>query len=104
MCSSRCGASSGWLGSNGLIATNAVTIRFELLGVEHRPVALDHTALLQPADPLLGGGGGQAGLLADVGVGHPAVPREQRQDGLVQLFHGVIVPVFVRGRRSGFRA
>src|SRR5436305_1806953 len=25
MCFSRCGASSGWLGSNGLMATNAVT-------------------------------------------------------------------------------
>ena len=60
----------------------------ELAGVQDRSVALDHAALLEPADPLLSGGRGQPGLLADVGVRHPAVPREKRKYATVELFHG----------------
>ena len=60
--------------------------------VENCPITLDDTALLQPADPLLRGGRGQAGLLADVGVGHPAVAGKKRKNAAVQGFHGRIVP------------
>ena len=67
-------------------------LQTELRGLQHGAVALDHPALLQASHPLLRGGGGEARLLADVGVGHPAVSRQQRENALVQLLHGVIVP------------
>ena len=110
-----------WTGTDGS-TTNALTVVdgvIEAIGEQAQRVAGQHGRVaevdldggfLMPsfgdghAHPLLGGGGGQAGLFADVGVGHPTVPGEQRKDGLVQLFHALIVPVFVRGPTtcSGF--
>ena len=61
---------------------NAVSGRPDGLGVDHRRVAADHAALLEPADPLVHRRGGQPGGLAQVGVAHPAVAaRAGRRSG-----------------------
>ena len=59
----------------------------DLLVVDGRAVPLDQPAALQPLDALVHGRGGQACRLPEIGVGHAAVGREQRQDLSVGVFH-----------------
>ena len=66
---------------------NAVSGRSEGRVVDHCGVALDDAALLEAAHPLVDRGGGHAHGLAEVGVAHPAVLREEVDDAAVLVFH-----------------
>src|SRR5215510_8174852 len=59
--------------------------------VDHRRVAADQPAALQPAHPLVGRGDRQPGLAGQVGEAHPAVVRQQQENLPVDLFHAVTV-------------
>ena len=59
---------------------NAVSGRPSSLVVDRGAVARDQAALLEPLDPLVHRGGRQAGRLAEVGEGHPAVGGQQLED------------------------
>jgi hypothetical protein len=55
--------------------------------VDDRRVSLDHAALLEPPHALVHRRRREAGLLAEIGVRHPPVAREQPQDLPVELLH-----------------
>ena len=73
------------------------------LRVDHRGVPADHTPLLQPADPLVHGRGGQPGGPAQVGVAHPAVAAQQADDLAVDVLHAGHRTAWPRSRGEGPR-
>src|SRR5436305_15336018 len=72
------------------------------VSVDHRVIAAEHAALLQPPDPLVNRGDGQARLLGKIGKASPAVLGQQPHDLPVEILHARTLIHGLRGSRALF--